>query len=282
MVDHAWDFSDNTYLHNLNHLRTLQKQGKIGLIGVTNTDASHLKLLLDTGFPIATNQIPTNVIDRRLTRGQLNQLCIDNNVGILAYGTLLGGFLSEKWLRQTEPEDINKLNWSLRKYLRFIWAAGGWKPYQTVLEALDTIAKRHGVSIAAVATRYVLDISSVKAVIIGSRLSYESEKYFDRNLETFRLKLTSDDIARIRIAQEGLTDVPGDCGDEYRRPPFLTAAGDTSDHLDAIDRCKDVREAITLGKRVEYSSHSPWEPIAVSGPIFSHLRRDKEMEWERQ
>ncbi|OKL59899.1 hypothetical protein UA08_04537 [Talaromyces atroroseus] len=259
---HAWDFSDNTYLHNLHHLSKLQKQGKIGLIGLTNTDAAHLKLLLDTGFSIATNQIPTNVIDRRLTRGSLNQLCLDRDVGVLAYGTLLGGFLSEKWLGQPEPGNINELNWSLRKYLRFIWAAGGWVPFQTVLEALNTIAQRHGVSIAAVATRYVLDIPSVKAVIVGSRLSYDSEEYIDKNLEAFQLQLTSDDLALIHKAQEGLTDVPGDCGDEYRRPPFLTAAGDTSDHLAEIDKTKHVREAIANGKRVEYSSLSPWEPIA--------------------
>lgn len=263
MTDHAWDFSDNTYLHNLSHLRTLQKRGKIGLIGMTNTDAAHLKLLIDTGFSIATNQIPTNVIDRRLTRGPLNKLCLDNDVGILAYGTLLGGFLSEKWLGQPEPADINKLNWSLRKYLRFIWAAGGWAAYQNVLEALSTVAKKHGVSIAAISTRYVLDIPSVKAVIIGSRLSYDSEKYIDKNLEAFRLQLTSEDMELIHKAQEGLSDIPGDCGDEYRRPPFLTAAGDTSDHLDAVDKARPVKDAIALGKRVEYSSGSPWEPIAV-------------------
>jgi aryl-alcohol dehydrogenase-like predicted oxidoreductase len=252
-------------------LTKLQKQGKIGLLGLTNTDASHLKLLLDTGFPIATNQIPTNVIDRRLTRGSLNQLCLDHDVGVLAYGTLLGGFLSEKWLRQPEPSDINQLNWSLRKYLRFIWAAGGWAPYQKVLEALNTVAQKHGVSIAAVATRYVLDIPSVKAVIVGTRLSYDSEKYIDKNLEAFQLQLTSEDLALIHEAQEGLTDVPGDCGDEYRRPPFLTAAGDTSDHFAETDKTRHVREAIASGKRVEYSSLSPWEPIAVSSSMPSIL-----------
>ena len=28
--------------------------------------------------------------------------------------------------------------------------------------------------------------------------------------------------------------IPGDCGDEYRRPPYLTASGDLSHHLGAI------------------------------------------------
>lgn len=203
------------------------------------------------------------MIDRRLTRGRLNEVCTKNGVGILAYGTLLGGFLSEKWVGQPEPSDITKLNWSLRKYIRFIWAAGGWAPFQKVLEALSTISQRHGVSIAAVATRYVLDIPSVKAVIVGSRLSANSAGYIHSNLQAFAFKMTQDDIALIATAQEGLSDVPGDCGDEYRRPPYLTAAGDLSDHLEETDQQKLVREAVAAGKRIEYSTGSLWEPIAV-------------------
>ncbi|KAH8674278.1 NADP-dependent oxidoreductase domain-containing protein [Xylariales sp. PMI_506] len=262
MQYHAWDFSDDTYLHNLDHLRTLQKQGKIGLIGLTNTDAAHLELLLDSGFSIATNQVPTNVIDRRVTRGRLNDLCVKHGVGILAYGTLLGGFLTDKWLGKPEPADINDLNWSLRKYLRFIWAAGGWEPYQGVLRAMDTVAKRHGVSIAAVSTRYVLDIPSVKAVIVGTRLSADSKAYIDKNLQAFSFQLTEEDVALIAEAQTHLTDVPGDCGDEYRRPPFLTAAGDRSHHLEETELSASVKEALERGQRIEYGSGSIWEPIA--------------------
>ncbi len=189
---------------------------------------------------------------------------MERGVGILAYGTLLGGFLSEKWLGQREPADINQLDASKRKYLRFIWAAGGWEPFQAVLEALNTIAQRHGVKIAAVATRYVLDIPSVKSVIVGSRLAPHSTDYIDANLQAFTLQLTEEDSALIANARQGLKKVPGDCGDEYRRPPFLTAAGDTSDHLKGEDRSKPVTDAIAMGKRVEYSSGSKWEPIAVS------------------
>ncbi|KAH7131109.1 NADP-dependent oxidoreductase domain-containing protein [Dactylonectria macrodidyma] len=259
---HAWDYCDDTYLHNMHHLVTLQKQGKIGLIGLTNTDAAHLELLLESGFPIATNQVSTSVIDRRLTRGRLNDVCINHGVGILAYGTLLGGFLSEKWLGQPEPANIEDVNWSLRKYLRFIWAAGGWGPFQRVLEALNIVAQRHRVSIVAVATRFVLDIPSVKAVIVGTRLSANSTGYIASNLQAFGLQMTSEDTALIRKAQEGLQDVPGDCGDEYRRPPYLTAAGDLSHHVEETDRKKLVQEAISSGKRLKYSTGSLWEPIA--------------------
>ncbi|TGJ85179.1 hypothetical protein E0Z10_g3607 [Xylaria hypoxylon] len=261
MQYHIWDYSDDTYWHNLMHLRTMQKQGKIKHIGVTNVDAAHLELLIDTGFGIATNQVSCSVLDQRFVRGRLASVCEKHKVGVLAYGTLLGGFLSEKWINRPEPEDMNNLNWSLRKYLRFIRAAGGWGPFQGLLRVMSAIAHEHGVSIAAVATRYVLEIPTVSAVIVGCRLSAESSKHATRNLEVFSFALSEDDYALIRKAQQALSDIPGDCGDEYRRPPYLTAAGDLSHHLKDFQK-QELSKAIATGKRIEYSTGSPWEPIA--------------------
>ncbi|KAH9903931.1 NADP-dependent oxidoreductase domain-containing protein [Xylariomycetidae sp. FL2044] len=261
MQYHIWDYSDDTYWHNMVHLRNLQAQGMILHIGLTNTDAAHLELLLDSGFTIATNQVSCSVIDRRVGRGRLSSVCAQHNVGILAYGTLLGGYLTEKWLGKPEPENMDALNWSLRKYLRFIRVAGGWGAFQQVLAALDTVAKRHGVSIPAVATRYVLDLPWVSAVIVGSRLSRDSARYISSNLQAFEFHMTEADLSLIREAQEALTDVPGDCGDEYRRKPFLTAAGDLSDHIHDAKN-EELEKAVAGGFRIEYVSGSHWEPIA--------------------
>ncbi|KAL4796583.1 NADP-dependent oxidoreductase domain-containing protein [Aspergillus venezuelensis] len=261
---HIWDYTDDTYWHNLVHLTTLQKTGKIRHIGLTNTDAAHLQLLLDSGMRIASNQVSCSVIDRRLVRGQLGDVCLKNNVSVLAYGTLLGGFLSEKWLGKAEPDlQDEALNWSLRKYLRFIHAAGGWAVFQGILSALHAVAQRHEVSISAVATRYVLDLPPVSAVIVGSRLSPGSEGYIARNLMAFSFSLTEEDREVIAQAQEKLVDIPGDCGDEYRRKPFLTAKGDLSDHLDSnYNTRSEVERAVREGMRVEYDSGSVWEGIA--------------------
>jgi hypothetical protein len=177
---------------------------------------------------------------------------------------LLGGFLTERWLGVAEPKDQSSLNWSLRKYLRFIQAAGGWDAFQGVLEALSVIAQKHGVAIAAVATRYVSDIPVVSAVIVGSRLSSTSGDYIARNLAAFSFKLDAEDKALISKAQEHLADIPGDSGDEYRRAPYLTATGDLSDHLSKSETDIKVAKAVASNKRVQYSSGSKWEPIAVS------------------
>ncbi len=55
---------------------------------------------------------------------------------------------------------------------------------------------------------------------------------------------------------------PGDCGDEYRKPPFLTASGDLSHHLDAIPSVYKAEAVPGRPGRWRVSSGSIWEPIA--------------------
>src|SRR5262249_40179452 len=148
-------------------LKALREEGLIGEIGLTNFDAAHLRLALSDGIPIATNQVSFSLVDRRAAN-ELSALCRERGVKLLAYGTLCGGFLSDAWLGQSEPESIP--DWSRSKYKRFIDAAGGWDVFQGILGAAARIARRHGVSIANVATRWVLDHEAVAAVIIGARL----------------------------------------------------------------------------------------------------------------
>jgi enamine deaminase RidA (YjgF/YER057c/UK114 family) len=101
-----------------------------------------------------------------------------------------------------------------------------------VLHSAAAVAARHGVSIANVASRFILDQPGVAGVIIGARLG-EREHIVD-TLRLFSLALTNEDRSEIRSALATLQPIPGDCGDEYRKPPFLTASGDLSHHLDSL------------------------------------------------
>ena len=74
---------------------------------------------------------------------------------LLAYGTLLGGLLSEKYLGRPEPGRSELDTASLRKYKNMIDAWGGWSLFQELLAALKQIADKHRVSIANVGVRYI-------------------------------------------------------------------------------------------------------------------------------
>ncbi len=231
MQFHAWNYADPTWLDCLYWLQELKREGLIANIGLTNFDTAHLRIALTSGIDIVSNQVCYSLIDQR-AGGSMRSICEEFNVKLLAFGTLAGGFLSERWLGKPEPPLNEAMTWSQMKYKRYIDAAGGWTKFQKLLMALDTIAKHHRVTIANVASRFIVQQPHVAGVIIGARLG-ESE-HIDNNTNLFKFTLDTKNLEDIRAALSNLHLIPGDCGDEYRKPPFLTASGDLSHHIDEM------------------------------------------------
>ncbi|MEZ5863891.1 MAG: aldo/keto reductase [Geminicoccaceae bacterium] len=251
---HWWLYEHPAYLDAMAELGKLRQEGLIGELGVTNFDTEHLRILIAEGHPVRTNQVSFSLLDRRAA-GPLTTFCLEHGIRLLAYGTLAGGFMDERWLGAKEPATI--ADWSRMKYRRFIEAIGGWEAFQRILTAAGAIAEKHGVRIANVATRWVLDQPAVAAVIVGARPGERDHR--EANLATFAFALDAEDHARLEAAFAASRPVPGDCGDEYRRPPFLTASGDLSHHLGSLPQ---VFRATPDGDRSRVSSGSVWEEVA--------------------
>jgi enamine deaminase RidA (YjgF/YER057c/UK114 family) len=198
------------------------------------------------------------LLDRRAAE-DMTDFCVSSGIKLLAYGTLAGGLISEKWLGRPEPAADAIADWSKSKYKRFVDQIGGWEVFQGILRACAAVAKRHGVSIANVATRWVLDQPAVAAVIVGARLG-ESEHRAE-NLRIFEFSLDDEDRRLIGTALQGTTRIRGDCGDEYRRPPYLTASGDLSHHLASIPSFYRAAPVPGRSTRLRVDSGSVWEGI---------------------
>ena len=252
---HWWTFEHPNYLDAMKGLAALREEGRIRHIGVTNFDTAHLALLVRHGIPVATNQVCFSVLDRRAAK-DMSTFCLANGVRLLAYGTLAGGLVSDRWLGAAPSAHDD---WSKMKYQRFVEAIGGWDVLQTILAALQAVARRHGASIANVATRWILDQPAVAGVIVGARLT-EREHRAD-NLRVFDFALDDEDRARLDQAFAASRRIPGDCGDEYRRPPFLTASGDLSHHLAAIPKVYRAEPVPGRPGRLRIDSGSVWEPV---------------------
>ncbi len=251
---HWWSFQYAGYLDVMDELMRLKQDGVIGQIGVTNFDSDHLYLLLEQGYEVISNQVSCSLLDRRAL-GDLSTLCLERNVKILAYGTLAGGFFSEKWLGAPEPAQVG--DWSKMKYKRFIDTIGGWTCFQTLMTCLSTIAMRHNVTIANVATRWMLANPAIGAVIVGARLTQNEHR--TSNSAVFSFDLTQTDMGEIADALKDTTAIPGDCGQEYRKPPFLTASGDLSHHLGSLPAAFETTQRNGNSHAL---SGSEWEPIA--------------------
>ena len=254
---HWWTFEHPAWLDALHEMAGLKDEGLIEVIGVTNFDAAHLNLAIADGIPIVSNQVSFSLIDRRAA-GELSAVCRAVGVKLLAYGTLCGGFLSDRWLGQPEPATIE--DWSKSKYKRFIDEAGGWDAFQGIMRAAAAIAAKHRVSISNVATRWVLEHEAVAAAIVGARITEGQHR--NDNLKLFSFMLDAEDREKLAAAFAQTKPIPGDCGDEYRKPPFLTASGDLTHHLEAIPSVYKAVPIASRPGRLRVSSGSVWEPIA--------------------
>ena len=213
---HWWDYQDSNYLEALQHLAKLQEDGKIRYLGLTNFDTKRIKIIIEKGFKIISNQIQYSILDQRPEK-IMTSFFMKHGIKIITYGTLLGGFFSEKYLNVDEPTRADLTTASLQKYKNMIDIWGGWKLFQELLEVLNKISQKHNCSIANIATRFILDKPQVAGVIIGARLGIT--EHIEDNNKVFSLKLDQDDISLISTVtskSNDLFDTIGDCGDEYR------------------------------------------------------------------
>lgn len=214
---HWWDYQDKNYLKAMAYLDDLRKEGIISTLGLTNFDTKHTEEFLKMGINIVSNQVQYSLIDRRPEQ-LMAPLCKKYNLKLLAYGTLCGGLLSEKFLNRSEPDEDQLYTASLYKYKNMIDRWGDWKLFQELLNTLKKIALKYKVSIANVAVRYVLENPIVGGAIIGVRLGIS--EHIEQNSRIFKFSLNQDDIEdinRVLSKSKDLLHIIGDCGDEYRR-----------------------------------------------------------------
>lgn len=162
---HWWNWEVERYFHAMDLLSQLKAEGKIAQIGLTNVNKHYLQAFSER-FDIASLQTQVSLFDRRTERG-IGDLCRQKNIRIYAYGTLLGGFLSEKWLGMAEPQQEQLENRSLVKYKLLIDSACGWSEYQRRLSILNDMAGKYRCDIASIAIAGVLQQGRADAVIVG-------------------------------------------------------------------------------------------------------------------
>lgn len=160
---HWWDYDVPGLERMYERLLFAKSTGKIRLLGVTNFNTEQLQKLVRRDASIVSIQTQFSLVDRRPERA-LSPFCIENHVGMLAYGVLAGGFVSESYLGRPLPGELNR---SQQKYRLIIDDAGGWENFQTLLALLDDIAKKHNTNIQSIASRWVLDQPGVAAIVLG-------------------------------------------------------------------------------------------------------------------
>lgn len=201
---HWWDYEMPAWLETLGWLKELQQDGRIDKISATNFDSDHVTAILDGGIPLTSLQLQYSLLDRRPEKRMVD-LAAHHDFALFCYGTVAGGFLSDRWLGQAEPEHPLE-NRSLTKYKLIIDDLGGWDLFQALLSTLRKVADRHATDIATIASAAMLRRPGVTAVIVGAR----NRDHLASNLAISNVVLLDADLSEIGAALAGARELEGD------------------------------------------------------------------------
>ena len=167
----------------------LVKAGKVRAIGSSNFTPERLKSALEIseakGLPRYNSEQPLyNLYSREGFESGLQQVCIDNDVGVIPYYGLASGFLTGKY--RTEA-DLSK---SPRgQGVKRMMDARGMR----ILAALDEVSAARTASQAQVALAWVM----AQPGLTGPIASATSLEQLDELMGSARLTLTAEDLATL-------------------------------------------------------------------------------------
>ncbi len=201
---HWWAYDIPGWRETAGWLKELQRAGKIEKVSGTNFDSDHIETLIADGIPLASLQLQYSLLDRRPEKRMVG-LAQQNRFALFCYGTVAGGFLSDRWLGVPEPEHPLE-NRSLTKYKLIIDDIGGWDLFQALLKSLRAIADRHQTDIATIASAAMLRRQGVAAVIVGAR----NRDHLPSNLAISDIDLSAEDLSDIEAVLADAKELEGD------------------------------------------------------------------------
>ncbi|MGB8320130.1 MAG: aldo/keto reductase [Ignavibacteriaceae bacterium] len=176
----------------LRALDDLVRAGKVRYIGASNHTGWQLMKALAISDKqnlekFITLQAYYSLVAREL-ENELVPLCLDQNLGILPWSPLGGGFLTGKYRRGKERPKNARRSDPENQFLQYNEEKGF-----DIVDELEKIAKNHGATIAQAALNYLLRKPAVSSVIIGAK---NKEQLAD-NIKTSDWEMTPEEAARL-------------------------------------------------------------------------------------
>ena len=188
------DDPDTAQSETLGAYADLIKAGKVRVIGASNYTAARLKEALDIS---AKNGIPRyecmqpeyNLMERKVYEGELQDLCVKEELGVIPFFSLASGFLTGKYRNEA---DLSKSVRGARSAGKYLKTTTGPK----VLEALDRVAAAHKATCAQVALAWIMARKGLTAPLASAT----TPEQLSELLGAVKLSLTAADIAELDAA----------------------------------------------------------------------------------
>ncbi len=172
-------------------LEDVVRSGKVRYIGCSNLPAWQVMkangIAEKNGWTkFVSTQNYYSIAGRDLER-ELVPMTLDQQMAILPWSPLAGGFLSGKVTRDNKPDDDSRR-------ASFDFPPVNQEKAYDIIDVMARVANAHeGASVAQVALAWLLQQPGVTSVIIGAK---KTEQLLD-NLKAAELKLTTDELAEL-------------------------------------------------------------------------------------
>jgi aryl-alcohol dehydrogenase-like predicted oxidoreductase len=198
------EFDEHTPLEvSLRALDDLVRDGKVRYIGCSNFTGWQLMKSLGisdrNGWERFSSLEVRYSLVSRMPEYELVPVCLDQDVAILPWSPLHGGYLSGKYRRNEPLPEGTRFSSMEDKF----FAVDSEKLF-TIVDELSIIAREHNATIPQAALNYLLKKPGVVSLIMGMRTSQQCEE----NLKTMEWELTDEEVARLDSISEPLQDYP--------------------------------------------------------------------------
>ncbi len=187
-----WPDEDTPLEETFRAFEDMVKQGKVRYLGCSNHTAPQLQEALNVA---AAHNLPRyeslqphyNLVHRQEYETELMGLCKRQNLGVIPYSPLAGGFLTGKYAHHSRPPQNARGygNDRMRPYMN--------RTGYAIIEALKEIGQAHAGAVAQIALAWLLANPTITSAIVGAnRVSQLAE-----TIKAAENKLTPEEKSRL-------------------------------------------------------------------------------------
>lgn len=205
------DYVDLYQVHSFDPLTPLEetlealdevvRSGRVRYIGLCNYAAWQIAKALGVSARMGlaryeSLQMYYSIAGRDLER-EVVPLAKDEELAILPWSPLAGGFLSGKFTRDSAPEGARRSSFDFPPVDKE-------KAYD-IIDVMKAIGDQRGASVAQVALAWLLHQNHVTSVIIGAK----TEAQLNDNIAATEVELSSDDLSKLDAVSKLKPEYPG-------------------------------------------------------------------------
>lgn len=189
-----YDDNKTSVEETLEAYQQLINEGKVRSIGASNMSAERLQESLDAA---KNNNLPKyevfqpeySLAERNKFEGEIKDICIENNLGVIPYFSLASGFLTGKYRKEEDLQGQDR-----KDMVKAYFNEKGLK----IISTLDDISRSHEVSNAGVALAWLIQRPGITAPIASATKSSHLKSF----QEAVNLKLSEEEMNRLNEVSE--------------------------------------------------------------------------------